>query len=155
MPSPSSISLASEGSLSPVAGFRLGVEIGGETVAWFTECGGLSVGRTVFPYEEGGINTHVHQLPDRIKYTAVTLKRGIADGTLWDWFQEGLYDGKVRRENVSILLYSTDRAKVKRWNLARAYPTQWTGPDLRTGDNNVAIETLRIVHEGMTVTDWT
>ena len=139
----------------PVAEFRFSVELGNTFVAWFTECSGLSVERTVVPYEEGGVNTYVHQLPDRIKYTSVTLKRGIADDVLWAWFQEGLYDGKVRRENVSILLFNTDRSKTRRWNLVRAYPTKWTGPDLRSGDNGVAVETLQIVHEGMTMTDWT
>ena len=140
--------------ISPVAGFRFGVELGDQAVAWFTECSGLSVERTVVPYEEGGVNTHVHQLPSRVKYTNVTLKRGIADDVLWAWFQEGLYDGKVRRENVSILLYNADRSKARRWNLVRAYPTKWTGPDLRSSDNSVAIETLQIVHEGMTMADW-
>ena len=155
MASPKSIRLAAEDALAPVAGFRFGVEIGGEMVAWFTECSGLGVERTVYPYEEGGVNTHVHQLPDRLKYTGVSLKRGIADASLWEWFQEGIYDGKVRRENVTILLFNTERTKAKRWNLTRAYPTKWTGPELRAGDNNAAIETLELVHEGMAVTDWT
>jgi phage tail-like protein len=155
MSSPTSIRLAPESDLAPIAGFRFGVEIGGTTVAWFTECSGLGVERTVYPHEEGGVNTHVHQLPDRLKYTSVSLKRGIADASLWEWFQEGIYDGKVRRENVTILLFNTDRSKAKRWNLSRAFPTKWTGPDLKTGDNNAAIETLELVHEGMTITDWT
>ena len=156
------------GSVDPVAGFKFSVKLGEKTVAWFTECSGLSMERTVYTHEEGGVNTHVHQLPDRSKYSSITLKRGVAavefqaddapqtkaDDVLWNWFQEGLYDGKVRRESVSIYLYSTDRKKVKRWDLRRAFPTKWTGPDFKSSDNSVAIETLQLVHEGLTISEW-
>jgi phage tail-like protein len=146
------------GDVDPVAGFKFSVKLGGKTVAWFTECSGLSMERGVYTHEEGGVNTHVHQLPDRCKYTSVTLKRGVAesdaDDLLWKWFQEGLYDGKVKRENVSIYLHSTDRKQVMHWDLTRAFPTKWTGPDLKSADNSVAIETLQLVHEGMTVSGW-
>jgi phage tail-like protein len=141
--------------MEPIAGFKFAVALGETTVAWFTECSGLSVERTVLPYEEGGVNNYVHQLPDRIKHTSVTLKRGVGDTTLWSWFEEGLYDAKVTRKDVAISLYNGDRSQVKRWNLARAYPTKWTAPDFKADGNAVAIETLQIVHEGMTVTDWT
>ena len=141
--------------VNPTAGFRFGIEVGGKTVAWFTECSGLTVERTVLPYEEGGTNDYVHQLPDRIKYTNISLKRGIADQTLWDWFNEGLYDGKVKRQAVSILLYNADRSKVMRWDLTNAYPVKWTGPSFKADDNNVAIENLDLVHHGMKMTSWT
>ncbi len=142
------------GSVNPVAGFRFGVEIADRTVAWFTDCSGLTIERTVYSYEEGGVNSYVHQLPDRIKYTNVVLKRGIGDETLWQWFQKGLYDAKIERKNISILLYSTDRQSVKRWNLVRAFPVKWSGPEFKADSNQIAIETLDIVHEGMAVTGW-
>lgn len=141
--------------INPVAGFRFGIELGGKKVAWFTECSGLGVERSVFSYEEGGANDCVHQLPDRIKYTPIVLKRGIADGVLWEWFQEGIYDGKVKRQPVSILLYNVDRSKVKRWNLRDAFPVKWNGPELRTDSNDIAVESLELVHHGMEMTGWT
>ena len=159
MPLQSNISLAEPDDFDLAAGFRFGVEIGDEKVAWFTECNGLSVERSVVTHEEGGVNTHVHQLPDRIKYTNVTLKRGIAvdEGAekLWKWFQAGLYDGKVGRQNISIILYSRDGTKAKRWNLREAYPNKWTGPSFKADSNEVAIETLEIVHHGLEMTGWT
>ena len=139
----------------PVSGFRFGIEIKGIICGWFTECGGLTVERQVIPHSEGGVNDFVHQLPGRIKYTNVTLKRGVADDVLWDWFQEGLYDGKVKRLPVSIILYDGQRTKAKRWNLRDAYPVKWVGPDLKAESTQVAIESLEIVHHGLEMTGWT
>jgi len=141
--------------VDPIAGLRFGVEIEGIIKGWFTACGGLTVERKTEPHKEGGVNDYVHQLPGRIEYTHITLKRGVADDALWDWFQKGLYDGKVERRNVSIILYNGDRTKAKRWNLRKAYPVKWTGPDLKADSNQVAIETLEIVHHGMEMTGWT
>jgi phage tail-like protein len=141
--------------LEPVPVFRFNVEIEGIIKGWFEDCGGLSVERTVKTYEEGGVNDYVHQLPGRVKYSNVTLKRGIASNELWGWFREGLYDGKVKRKNVTIILYNGERTKAKRWNLTDAYPVKWTGPDLKTDSNQIAVETLEIVHHGMEMTAWT
>ena len=139
----------------PVVGFRFGVEIAGIIEAWFTECSGLSVERETLPVEEGGVNDYVHKLPDRIKYTTVTLKRGVAENALWDWFSQGLYDGKVERKNVSIVLYNNDRSQARRFNLVNAYPTRWQAGEMRTEGNQAFVETLEIVHHGLTITAWT
>jgi phage tail-like protein len=127
-----------------IAKFRFGVEIQGVVVGWFTECSELSLEREVTPYKEGGVNDYVHQLPGRTSYSRITLKRGLADNVLWDWFQKGLYDGQVELHNISIVLYGGDRAETKRWNLVDAYPVKWTGPDLKGDSDDLAIETLEI-----------
>ncbi len=132
----------------PIAKFRFGVEIQGVVAGWFTECSELSLEREVTPYKEGGVNEFVHQLPDQVTYSHITLKRGVADNVLWDWFQKGLYDGQVELHTVSIILYNWDRAEAKRWNLADAYPVKWTGPDLEADSDNIAIETLEIACGG-------
>jgi phage tail-like protein len=138
----------------PTAKFRFEVEITGITAGWFMECGGLTIEREVIARKEGGVNDYVHQLPGRISYSRITLKRGIADNVLWNWFQKGLYDGKIERHNVSIVLYNGDRTKTKRWNLTDAFPAKWTGPDFQAESNQIAVETLELVHHGLTVTDW-
>ncbi len=138
----------------PVAGFRFVVEVGAQVQGWFTECSGLNVERKVHPQPEGGVNNYVHQLPGRIEQSKITLKHGLAGNELWNWFQEGLYDGKVSRRNVSIKLYSTDRQKVKEWTLDKAYPVKWTGPTLNSAGNEVAVETLELVHHGLQMNDW-
>ena len=78
------ITPAVTGTVTPVAGFRIGVLVEGALVGWFTECSGLSVERGVLAKEEGGLNAYVHQLPNRVTYPKVTLKRGLADMELWN-----------------------------------------------------------------------
>lgn len=141
--------------VDPTSVFKFGIEIQGVISGWFTECSGLSVKRGTITHKEGGVNDYVHKLPDRVEQSDITLKRGVAGTELWGWFQEGLYDGKVKRANMSIILFSNDRAKARRWNLKDAYPVEWTGPDLKTDSNQVAIETLKIVHHGIEMTNWT
>lgn len=137
----------------PVPAFRFWVEIDGVIEAGFTECSGLGMKWKVLQYKEGGVNDYVHQLPERVEYAAITLKKGIAlSSALWDWCQQGIYDGKVARKNVSIILFdqvSGEVREVKRWNLKDAYPIKWKGPALKADSKNVAIETLEIVPHGL------
>ncbi len=139
----------------PVVGYSFAIQIKDEIKGWFTECSGLSVEREVKAHQEGGVNDYVHQLPGRLKYTNVTLKHGLAGNELWKWFHEGMYDGKVVRYNVSIILYNSDRTQKKTWDLREAYPVKWTGPTFNSANNDVAVETLDLVHHGLQMNDWT
>jgi phage tail-like protein len=135
-------------------GYRLKVEFGVSFKAWFTECTGLSAQREVLTLAEGGINHKVHQLPKRVTYTPVVLRRGLGDNQLWSWFEQGLYDACVLRRHVTIFLFNTDYSRMRTWELLNAFPTKWNGPDLKTDSNQIAIESLELVHEGMKVGEW-
>ncbi len=143
-----------------VVGYRIKVTIGtsGPANAWFTEISGLTAEREVFPYEEGGVNDHVHHLPKGVKYGRVTLRRGVGDQALWDWFcgdKTGLYTAKVLRQDVTIVLFSSDYTSHKQWKLKKAFPVKWTGPELKADSNQIAIEAIEFVHEGYEIDDWT
>jgi len=140
--------------VDPIVKFRFAIKIGDATVGWFTECSGLSIERKTLPRPEGGINDYTHQLPSRVEQSKVTLKRGLADNVLWDWFEKGLYDGKVERHNISIILYNSDLTKKKQWDLDNAYPVKWSGPDFQSDSNQAAIEILELVHHGLKMIDW-
>jgi phage tail-like protein len=137
----------------PVPLFKFWVEMENIVVAEFKECSGLSIEREVEQRKEGGVNDYVHLLPGRLKYTNITLKHGIADPdtstTLWKWFQEGMYDGKVKRVNLSILLRNVEGEVVQRWSVTNAYPVKWQGPQFNTESSQVAIETLELAHHGL------
>lgn len=134
--------------IDPVAELRFGVEIEGIVVGWFTECSAVSIERDVVPYQEGGLNVYVHQLPGRVKSADITLKRGIADGRLWSWFRKGLYDLKVERHNVSIVLFGADYTEAGRWDMTEAFPLSWTAPEFKADSDQVAVETLKIGQAG-------
>jgi len=38
-----------------------------------------------------------------------------------------------------------------RWNFVNGWPTSWVGPSMNATANEVAIETIEIVHEGITL----
>lgn len=115
-----------------------------KVVAQFTDCSGLTVERDVVARPEGGVNDYVPQLPGAVKYSKVTLKRGLADNAMWDWFKQGFYDGKVDRRNVTIVLYHPDGSESRRWDMTDVYPTRWTGPDFQADSNQVGAESLEL-----------
>ena len=119
--------------------------------AVFSEFSGLQAEIEVFSYEEGGRNDCVRKLPVRTKYSNITLKRGVAyTDELWYWFQEAMH-GNVKRQMVSVVLYNQAHSQVRRWHFDRAFPVKWVGPTFKAGENAISIETLELVHEGMTV----
>lgn len=134
----------------PKPGFRYCVEIEGVIEAAFVECGGLNMEREVFTYQEGGVNDFVHQLPGRTRYTNITLKRGMTDSTqLWDWYQKGLFDARVDRRNISILLFDNDGKLIFRWNVAEAFPVKCAGPSFDAQRSGPAIESFELAHHGI------
>jgi phage tail-like protein len=138
----------------PHMGLRFWVQLGSIEVAGFQECSGLSVETEIFEYAEGGLNTHTHKFPVRAKYKNITLKRGLDEGQdLYQWYVKTMRamngTGKLQRQDISIIVYDSLGKEVRRWNLQRAFPSKWTGPDLKSDKGAVAVETLEITHEGL------
>jgi len=134
----------------PYISFRFRVEIEGITVAHVSEVTGLQLETETEPYEEGGVNDFVHQLPKRTKYTNITLKRGITDlDEMWKWHQE-VVKGKFKRKDGSIILMDSFGEDKWRWNFSQAYPVKWTGPQLGADSATVAFETIELAHHGIT-----
>ncbi len=60
-------------------------------------------------------------------------------------------DGAVQRKNMSVLLLDAAGNEVLRWNIVNAWPVRWSGPVLNAEVSGVAIETLEIAHEGVSL----
>jgi len=134
----------------PYLDFNFLVEIAGVTVAGFSEAD-LPEGRIeVVAYRDGSEKvSSARLLPGRVEYGPLVLRRGFAgDATLFQWWQ-AVAQGTLDRRNVSVILLDEQRQEVARWNLHRAWPTKWAAPSLRALGNEVAIETLELVHEGI------
>jgi phage tail-like protein len=115
----------------------------------FAECSGLSVEYEVMEYREGGNNDYVHKLRGPAKYPNLVLKRGITkEDALMKWFRD--CQNKSERKQVTVMLLGPGgkTSNVRKWAFDGAYPVKWTGPTLNAGSNNVATETLEIVHLG-------
>lgn len=134
----------------PYAGFNFLVEIEGLLVGGFSEVGGLLVETEVEEYREGGRNEYVHKLPGPTRYPSnLTLKRGLTDvETLWSWHQD-VVAGKIERKNGTIYLLDRQGQPVTWWNFNEAYPVKWVGPELKAEANSLAVESVELVHRGL------
>jgi phage tail-like protein len=117
----------------------------------FSEVSGLEVEISSIEYRTGSEPNRVRKLPGLTKFTNITLKRGIiGDLTFWNWLVSAM-QGNVQRTTVSIILLDESRNPVQGWILTRAWPCKWSGPGLNAKNNEIAIETLEIAHEGISV----
>ncbi len=133
----------------PFFAFRFEVRIDRLPIAGFSDCTGLSLETEIKDYPEGGLNTHLLKFPGRIKQSNITLKRGIAGKELWDWFDE-LNQGVVEFRNGSILVKDpAGDEDLGEWQFQDAFLTKWQGPELSATQNNVAVETLELCHQGL------
>jgi phage tail-like protein len=133
----------------PFPAFRFEVVMDDMPVSGFSDCSGLQLELDVFDYQEGGLNAFVLKFPGRTKQTNITLKRGIVDRRMWDWFYD-LTQGIVRFRNGSIVVRDPSGSSVAmEWRFSRAFPTKWVGPELNANQNSVAVETLELCHQGL------
>jgi phage tail-like protein len=82
----------------------------------------------------------------------VTLKKGIfaKDNKFFDWHKKIVLN-IVKRATVTIKLLDEKNNPTMTWTLANAWPTKITGTDLKADGNEVAVESIEIAHEGLTV----
>ena len=115
----------------------------------FSECTGLEMSLKVEEYNEGGRNGAVLKFPTRVSWTNVSLRRGVTANTeLWDWHYS-FVQGRGKRRDGIIVLQNDLHLPVSTWHFKRGLPVKWTGPAMHASQNNVAIETLEIAHEGL------
>lgn len=135
----------------PYGAYNFLVEIDGMTVAGFSECSGLGAETAVIEYREGSDKGGVRKLPGLTKFTNVTLKRGLSTSReLWQWHRT-VASGRVERRACLIVVLDNERTPVARYHLENAWPMKYEGPRLKATGNDVAIETLEIAHEGLTL----
>jgi phage tail-like protein len=135
--------------VDPYRNFNFLIEIDGVSQARFAECSGFGASNDPIEYREGGENRTVRKLPGLTKYPNIVLKWGETDSDeLYKWFKN-IVNGKVDRRNGSIILLDTEGNEKIRWNFFNAWPTKWDGPDFNAKGNDVAIETLELVNEGV------
>ncbi len=134
--------LALAGSIALAA--VLDVALGG-----FYECSGLEMSLEVEEWREGGNNAAPLKFPTRVKWGNVTLKRGVGfNPTLWDWHY-GFAEGRGKRRDGIITLLNDLKLPNNIWYFRRGLPVRYQGPALNATQNQVAIESIEIAHEGI------
>ena len=134
----------------PYSAFNFLVEIDGVTVAGFSECSGLTTETDVIEYRDGDDENTVTKIPGLKKFTNIALKRGFTDSReLWEW-RKKVMDGKTERQSGAIILLNEAREPALRWNFKAGWPCKWEAPTFNAKNNETAIETMEICHEGLT-----
>ena len=130
-------------------------EVDGLRIGSFREVTGLRADLEVVTIEEGGQNEFVHQVPGRLRWPNIILKRGItSEDDLFAWLRRFSGDGFARNGNqvsastaAITVLDETDR-KLRSWEVVGAFPVRWEGPTLAATRSDVAEEELEIAHHG-------
>ena len=136
--------------VDPFRNYNFLVEIQGIAQASFMECSGLESTTEVISNREGGQNTTVRKHPGKTTYTDITLKWGMTSSNELAAWRQQIIDGIILRKSGSIVVYDTaNKTEVGRWNFVDAWPTKWTGPSFNASDNQMAVETLVLAHEGI------
>lgn len=136
----------------PLGQFNFLIEIDGVVKGGFSEASGLTTDTNVVEYREGQEQSlTTRKLPGLMKYNNIVLKRGwTRDRSLWEWRRK-VIEGKTQRASGAIVLLDEARNEALRWNFTEAWPSKWEGPSLNAKTSEVAIETLEIAHEGLTL----
>jgi len=123
------------------------------TVMSFQEVSGLDVEAQPIEYRRGDSpEFSTIKMPGIKKSGNITMKKGIykSDNKFWDWFNQ-IKMNTIKRLPVTISLLDEAGAPTMVWTLANAWPTKITGTDMKSDGNEVAIESIEIVHEGLTI----
>jgi phage tail-like protein len=135
----------------PLRNFRFRLEIDGITQAGFSD---VAIGETsteAVDYREGNEPTHVRKLSALTKYGNVTLKWGVTTTLdLYNW-HKNIVAGQIQsnRKQVTIVVLDETGSDKARFVVSDAWPTKYHPSDLNAKGNEVFIEMLELVNEGV------
>lgn len=137
----------------PIPKFYFMVDWGSTTNIPFQEVSGLNIEAQPLEYRHG--NSPVFSeinMPGIVKNSNVTMKKGVFanDNSFWDWYNK-IKMNTIERQNVVIKLLDESGNPVMTWTLLNAWPTKISSTDLKSDANEVAVESIEIMHEGLTI----
>ena len=136
----------------PIPKFYFQVKWDSEVMS-FQEVSGLDVEAEKIEYRHGDSPQFSKiSMPGMKKSGNVTMKKGVykSDNKFWDWFNQ-IKMNTVKRVPETISLLDEAGAPTMVWTLANAWPSKITSTDLKADGNEVAIETIEVAHEGITI----
>lgn len=136
----------------PLPAFHFQIQWGGTNVG-FSEASGLTIEKQVIEYRDGASKEYgTIKMPGIPKFANIVLKRGIIDGDneFYTWLNTTKMN-KVERRDLTISLLNEDHEPVISWKAVNCFPVKVEGPGLKATGNEIAIETLELAHEGLTI----
>lgn len=152
--------------IDPYLNFKFIVNIAGKPVAGVSKVGGLTKTTQVVTHREGGAPQGSRKIPGQTEYGALSLERGLTvDVAFEQWANKIWYypnTGKLGQEvsladfrkDINIVLYNTAGQAVMSYYVFNCWPSEYHAvPELDSGGNAVAIESLTLQNEGWTRDD--
>jgi phage tail-like protein len=137
----------------PLRNYRYRLEIDGIDQAGFAEVAIGDSSSDPIEYREGNEVTTVRKLKGLTKYGNVTLTWGMTDSrALSEWRQLVVDDATMldaARRNVVIRVQNEAGEDKAAFEITRAWPSKYDPSDLNAKGNEVAVETLELVNEGI------
>ncbi len=136
----------------PLPVFHFRVEWGGARIG-FSEVSGLTQENQAIEYRDGSFMEYSSiKMPGLRKFSNITLKRGVikADNDFFKWLST-IQLNKAERRDVTISLLNENHEPVMVWKALNAFPVKVEGPQLKASGNEVAIESIELAHEGLSV----
>jgi len=137
----------------PIPVFHYKVSWLGQDIG-FSDVSGLSQEVQAIEYRDGLMSgtTLPMKRPGIHKANNISLKRGIVQGNndLFLWFNNNGAPN-VERRDLTISLLNDEGAPVMVWTISQAFPVKCEGPTLKATGNEIAIESIELAHEGISV----
>ncbi|HEX8580179.1 MAG TPA: phage tail protein [Allosphingosinicella sp.] len=142
-----------QGTNWPLPKFFFNIDLGDGKKQGFSEVTGLESEVKPIEYRHG--NSKVFspiKMPGLRSVGNVTLKKGTftKDSIFWDWFNQSQLN-IIKRKNVVISLLDEKATPKMTWTLTNAWPTKVTGTDMKSDSSEVAVESIEIAYETLTV----
>lgn len=146
---------AASNNVWPVARFSFQVSWGSQVKIPFQEVCGLNTETQVIEYRHSNSPAYsTIKMPGIKKYGNVTLKKGtfVTTNAFWTWYSQ-IQMNTMARSTVVIQLLDERAQPAMTWTLTNAWPTKISTADLKSDGNEVAIQTIELAHEGLTISN--
>ena len=137
----------------PLPKFHFSVSLGDDKAVKFSEVTGLESETKTIEYRHGDSAVFAPlKMPGLASVGNVTMRKGIfaTDHKFWDWYNE-IKMNTIKRRTVIVNLLDESGAPKMVWTLNNAFPVKLSGTDLKSDANEVAVETIEMAFETLTV----
>jgi phage tail-like protein len=136
----------------PLPTFHFTVDLGG-TIINCSEVSGLNIEVDMIEYRDGASSTFSKQKMSGLKkYGDISIKKGLFkdDKQFYTWL-DAHKGNNASRKDVTVILKDEAGGPIMTWKLINAWPKKISSPTLSADKSEVAIESIDVVCEGITI----
>ncbi len=123
------------------------------TVINCSEVTGLNTELDVIEYRDGAsVLFSTQKMSGLRKFGDIVIKKGVfaSDKDYWVWYNSVQMNTPLRK-TITIELLDETHAPIMTWALTNAWPKKVENPDFKSDASEVAVETITLVHEGLSL----